>query len=221
MIDVVIHENLRPTPRTRGELMAAWRSVLEDSLGECITPRSVRGLEAELRAICKDYMRLTGDTVDLPVILQSHRDPVQLMLADEKTALGLIANSHWYDPERRKFQRSKPMLSDLQRDPPHPEFNHDCPSCTYLGTVCQRRPESEHRGIRALMLAVFDLYFCTQHGLPTVIARYGHAGPDYTSGMALAAVDPLLAEAKRRADERGLLETVPCTSNESEKDSFG
>lgn len=42
-------------------------------------------------------------------------------------------------------------------------------------------------------------------GLPTVIARYGHAGPEYTSGMALADVDPLLGEARRRAVERGLV----------------
>lgn len=68
-------------------------------------------------------------------------------------------------------------------------FVHDCSACTYLG---------EYRG--------HDLYFCDECSAgPTVIARYGSEGKQYTSGMELAAVDPLLAEARRRAIERGML----------------
>jgi hypothetical protein len=76
--------------------------------------------------------------------------------------------------------------------PPTPSsrrFQHDCDACTYLG---------EFRGQ--------DLYFCDECSVgPTVIARYGSDGRQYTSGMELAAVDPLLGEAQRRALERGLM----------------
>ena len=54
-----------------------------------------------------------------------------------------------------------------------------------------------------------DLYFDPQVGIPTVIARFGPAGPDYKSGLPLAAVDGHLAEAKRRAITRGLLKRTP------------
>lgn len=63
-----------------------------------------------------------------------------------------------------------------------PTYRHDCVACTFLGCF---------RG--------HDLYYCEQHGLPTVIARYGDEGSAYTSGMALADVDPILAEAKARS----------------------
>lgn len=66
-------------------------------------------------------------------------------------------------------------------DPP-PRYPNHCQDCTYLGRLDK-----------------YDLYHCPQHGLPTVIARFG-AGADYKSGMALAkAVDPELYEARRRA----------------------
>ena len=71
-------------------------------------------------------------------------------------------------------------------------YEHDCDQCVPLG---------EH-GDR-------DLYWCNQGGpLPTVLARFGDRPEDYTSGMALAQVDTHLAEAKRRAEDRGLA-TVP------------
>jgi len=54
-----------------------------------------------------------------------------------------------------------------------------------------------------------DLYFDPQIGIPTVIARFGPEGPDYKSGVPLAEVDVHLAEAKRRAIERGLLKPEP------------
>ena len=70
-----------------------------------------------------------------------------------------------------------------------PRFKHDCDRCVFLG---------EHRA--------HDLYFCEAcAGGPTVIARYGSEGKQYTSGLELAAVDPLLGEARRRASDRGLL----------------
>ena len=54
-----------------------------------------------------------------------------------------------------------------------------------------------------------DLYFDPQITIPTVIARFGPEGPDYKSGIPLAAVDGHLAEAKRRAIQRGLISLKP------------
>lgn len=50
-----------------------------------------------------------------------------------------------------------------------------------------------------------DLYFDPQTGIPTVIARFGDAGPDYISGLAQAATNPVIAEGKRLAIEQDLL----------------
>ena len=79
-------------------------------------------------------------------------------------------------------------------------YTHDCDKCIYLGDYTDYQPSQRQ------ITAVFDLYYCPQGGgLPTVIARYGSEGPDYTSGLAGAGVVPELAEAKKRAQERGLL----------------
>lgn len=50
-----------------------------------------------------------------------------------------------------------------------PVFAHDCEQCEYLGSY------EEH-----------DLYCCVHHSLPTVIARWGGAGLEYSSGMVVA-----------------------------------
>lgn len=74
-----------------------------------------------------------------------------------------------------------------------PIYIHDCDHCTFLGTV-----EFEGRE--------FDLYFCKQgHFVPTVIARGSSQPHDYTSGIQLAKVDPVLGEALARAQERNLV----------------
>ena len=81
---------------------------------------------------------------------------------------------------------SRAMSTSASRSP---RFKHDCDRCVFLG---------EHQA--------HDLYFCEAcAGGPTVIARYGSEGKQYTSGLELAAVDPLLAEARERAVHRGLL----------------
>lgn len=70
-----------------------------------------------------------------------------------------------------------------------PKFQHDCVNCISLGEF------NDH-----------DLYFCLQSGdRATVIARYGDDGPDYTSGLGLAHLDTELGEAKKRAEEKGLI----------------
>lgn len=50
-----------------------------------------------------------------------------------------------------------------------PMFGHGCSACRFLGTYDK-----------------CDLYFCPQHTLPTVIARFGNANGDYVSGLTLA-----------------------------------
>jgi hypothetical protein len=62
--------------------------------------------------------------------------------------------------------------------PPPPRYRHDCRECRYLGAY-----------------RAHDLYSCLHGGRPTVLARFGDAGPDYVSGLALAGLDPILAHA--------------------------
>lgn len=82
------------------------------------------------------------------------------------------------------------MVEEPQNEP---HYEHDCSECVYLG-------DAEFGG------QLFDLYFCTQRPpLVTVIARRSSDPHDYTSGIALAAVDPVLAEALARAEARGLV----------------
>lgn len=76
-----------------------------------------------------------------------------------------------------------------------PVHEHDCDSCIFLG---RSGPWS---------LGGHDYYFCEQHGgIPTVIARNG-VGPEYKSGLAIAATgaDPELWEALQLAIQAGLL----------------
>lgn len=69
-----------------------------------------------------------------------------------------------------------------------PRFTHDCKRCTFLGQFGE-----------------FDLYHCDQGSglIPTVVARYGDKPWEYGSGLEFTGV-PELAEAKRRAEGRGL-----------------
>lgn len=75
-----------------------------------------------------------------------------------------------------------------EKNKPKPRWRHDCERCTFLGRFNQ-----------------FDLYHCGQSNFPTVIARFSDEGPDYLSGMVFANVSVPLREAKRLAEERGLL----------------
>lgn len=73
-----------------------------------------------------------------------------------------------------------------------PRYQHDCEKCKALGKFAE-----------------YDLYFCeTDLGShPTVIARYGDEGHEYTSGLLFADFDPAIAEAKKRAIANGYLST--------------
>jgi hypothetical protein len=68
-----------------------------------------------------------------------------------------------------------------------PRYQKDnCGGCRFLGDYGE-----------------YDLYFCPQHGRPTVLAFYDHC--EYYSGLMFVGQIPALAEAKRRAVEQGLL----------------
>ena len=70
-------------------------------------------------------------------------------------------------------------------------YAHSCSCCTYLG------PWNE-----------YDLYFCEQCCIvPSVVARWGSDRLDYVSGLdeVTQSVTPHLREAKRRAEQLGLI----------------
>lgn len=68
-----------------------------------------------------------------------------------------------------------------------PHFEHDCEMCVFLGSLNGE-----------------DLYF---HPFPnvTLVRRQGNEGWDYTSGLMLWSVDPIIGEAAKRAITLGLL----------------
>jgi len=66
------------------------------------------------------------------------------------------------------------------------KYKHDCQKCIFLG-------QYEFKG------EIYDLYFCEQDGLPTVIARYGNDGPEYISGLQFANSFEPIKEAKERS----------------------
>jgi hypothetical protein len=67
-----------------------------------------------------------------------------------------------------------------------PQYTHDCDKCIFLGI---------HRNGDEIS----DLYYCKQNiGAPTVIARFGNYGADYTSGMSFVGHNVALTEAHRR-----------------------
>lgn len=69
-----------------------------------------------------------------------------------------------------------------------PQFEHNgCKSCVFLGTIITDKE--------------YDLYYCKQISIPTVIARFGIDG-DYCSGMGMEI--PELKIAEKIAKHRGL-----------------
>ena len=68
-----------------------------------------------------------------------------------------------------------------------PLYEHDCDDCVFLGSFQNA-----------------DLYYHEGRIETTVIARYSSDGPDYSSGLCFCKTNPKLAEAKRRAIERGI-----------------
>lgn len=80
-----------------------------------------------------------------------------------------------------------------------PKHQHDCTECRFLGSYYYKGE-------------TYDLYYCSQNGNPTVVARYGKDG-DYLSGMWSAKSDLTdghsnspLAMALKTAEKMGLVE---------------
>ncbi len=65
-------------------------------------------------------------------------------------------------------------------------FEHDCERCAFLGQFKE-----------------YDLYFCPQNGIPTIVARWGNGGPEYTSGQWSKL--PAIKKGIELAKEAGLL----------------
>ncbi len=65
-------------------------------------------------------------------------------------------------------------------------YNHVCNECVFLGLIDE-----------------YDLYYCPQGGVPTVIARFGDADDHYLSGLG-SELYPLI-RAEELAKERFLL----------------
>jgi hypothetical protein len=84
-----------------------------------------------------------------------------------------------------------------------PTYTHDCEFCKFLGTI-----ESDYYNHDNGVMDKIDLYFCgtdKPYG-NTVVARRSSEGSDYSSGMIFAIgsnPNPLLAEARKRAIEKG------------------
>jgi hypothetical protein len=81
-----------------------------------------------------------------------------------------------------------------------PVYKHNCSQCIFLGNY-------------AIEGKVHDLYYCPQITLPTVIARHGNEGPDYSSSIEIAVSQMQdietyhlpLPEALRRAYKKRLI----------------
>jgi hypothetical protein len=73
-----------------------------------------------------------------------------------------------------------------------PKFDHDCNRCIFLGS---------YEGN--------DLYYCCINPrLETIIARHSNKPDDYTSGLFLYRVDPLITEGVMRAKSKGYLQLL-------------
>ena len=75
-----------------------------------------------------------------------------------------------------------------EQTPDSPRYDHDHEDCIFLG-----------------QWFMDDLYHCEQGGMPTLIARHGSSGGDYTSGICFEKSMPALAVAGDRARRLGLL----------------
>ena len=82
-----------------------------------------------------------------------------------------------------------------------PLYQHDCNSCTFLGSVEGREHPAEFMQ-PADPIKKADLYVCGAHEHLTVIARFSDELSDYSSGVPFAFLDDpnlFLKEVARRA----------------------
>lgn len=76
----------------------------------------------------------------------------------------------------------------MSADNSGPVFAHVCESCRFLGRVDGS-----------------DLYFCDSGQRKTIVARHSNEVGDYTSGLILDGVDPLITKGANIARERGYI----------------
>lgn len=80
-------------------------------------------------------------------------------------------------------------------------YNHDCSTCCFLGNHHVEKDKINGEQLNT----TYDLYYCSQGVIPTVIARFGSEGSEYISGLNLANLVESLSEARKRAIQKGLL----------------
>lgn len=87
------------------------------------------------------------------------------------------------------FQDNDQRCAAASQEGSYPRFRHDCSRCVFLGVFEDA-----------------DLYACKNEIEATVIARFSDEGGNYSSGIAFGyGMNPLLTEARRRANRQGIL----------------
>ncbi len=190
-----------------GALQIVFQDGLPDALGDEVQRRVAPKFRAQLR-----HCLLNQETMRAVVAMV--QQVLFDLVAEGRLRRRTLDSDDWvFDDMARRIkptsvdeetlERDRQKIDELGMNTPNygeplsekyrqlaktPQFAHDLKCCVFLGRYMAE-----------------DLYFCEQHGLPTVIARFGNAGPAYRSGLALASVDSALAEAKDRAEELGLI----------------
>ena len=103
-------------------------------------------------------------------------------------------NTKYFEQENANIEPHFDMVGLPEEDIPdevQPRFTHDCDACKFLGQIHDE--------------VLYDLYFCPQAGMSTVIARFGNEGREYKSGLHGSQHDFVLYEAKKRAISKGYL----------------
>lgn len=77
----------------------------------------------------------------------------------------------------------------------NPMYDHDCENCYFVG---------QHNGSDR---TVYDLYICPNE--PTVVARWGNYGADYTSGLVFIGRNEALGAAWEAALTKALAGDLP------------
>jgi hypothetical protein len=166
--------------------------------------------EAEATALCQEFKEMKLSEASLDDLSNQHirRDTGEAKKAQTYGhALRYVFSYNKKNPGEylQAYQCTECGEIHCGRAPmPKPEdakHKHDCNNCTFLGTFANS--DTTDSGV------FYDLYYCPQGAIPTVIARHGEGG-NYMSGMAFGIankedVDCPLGEAYRRANKLNLV----------------
>lgn len=88
------------------------------------------------------------------------------------------------------------MNEKLINNHEEPIYRHNCLACVFLGNTVYKTDVEDD--------VIYDLYYCNQGGVSTLVGRYGNEVMDYISGMAFKDEMPL-SIAYERAKIKGLI----------------